>query len=78
MRIIPVRNLVVVITIRKVIRRGRARWRGHWSIHAGQASHRTDTVAEGDTHLFASEENAYLFAGTEGVAMAKEIMPVAG
>jgi hypothetical protein len=72
-RIIPVDNLVVTVTARKIQKRGNTRWRGHWSVYPERDHHPETAMAEGDTDLYVSEENAYLFAGTEGVAIAKDI-----
>lgn len=73
MRVIPVDNFVVTVTAEKVERHGMAHWRGHWSIYPGEQRQGQIAVAEGETDLHASEENAYLFAGTDGVATAKDI-----
>jgi hypothetical protein len=73
MRVIPVDNFVVTVTAEKVERHGRAHWRGRWSIYPGEAYQGRIALAEGETELHASEENAYLFAGTDGVATAKDI-----
>ncbi|MBE1161807.1 hypothetical protein [Dyella acidiphila] len=73
MRVIPVQDLVVEITAEKVALSEGDRWRGHWSVHPGQQFREQSAVAEGDTDLQVTEENAYLFAGTQGVAMAKDI-----
>lgn len=73
MRVIPVENLVVEVTVEQLERHGETRWRGHWSIHPSQAYRQREAVAEGDTdEVYTTEEHAYLFAGTAGVA-AKEI-----
>jgi hypothetical protein len=73
MRVIPVEHFVVTVTAEKVERHGMAHWRGHWSIYPGEEYQGRMALARGETDLHASEENAYLFAGTEGVATAKEI-----
>ncbi|GLQ51934.1 hypothetical protein ACFFJT_14355 [Dyella flava] len=73
MRIIPVANLLVEITTAQFREGDDARWRGHWSVHPGPGDLQQTAVAEGDTDLYTSEEHAYLFASTEGVAIAKDI-----
>jgi hypothetical protein len=75
MRTIPVEDLVVIVTAKEVRRRGTAHWRGHWSIHPHELVQQADApaLAQGDTELYLSEENAYLFAGAEGVAVAREL-----
>lgn len=73
MRVIPVGNFVVTVTAEQIERHGRAHWRGRWSIYPGREFQGRIAVAEGETDLHASEENAYLFAGTQGVATAKDI-----
>jgi hypothetical protein len=77
MRVIPVENFVVTVTAEKVERHGRTHWRGHWSIYPGEEYHGRMALAQGETELHASEENAYLFAGTDGVATAKDIAAAA-
>jgi hypothetical protein len=81
MRSIPVRDLVVIVTVESVRGRGALRWRGHWSAYPlggldpaplGQA------LAEGDSDLYLSKDNAYLFAGAEGVAVAEELVASRG
>jgi hypothetical protein len=74
MRVIPVENLVVEVTAEQVQQRGDTRWRGHWLVRPGQMYRQNDAVAEGDTDLYVTEEHAYLFASTEGVATAKDIV----
>jgi hypothetical protein len=71
MRVIPVKNFVVTVTVKPIRGRGSTHWRGHWSVCRGQGDRPGSAMAEGDTDVCVSEENAYLFAGTEGVAIAK-------
>ncbi|GLQ99172.1 hypothetical protein [Dyella mobilis] len=76
MRSIPVNDLWVTVTAVAIRGCGAARWRGQWSVYLRREAVQgivAPPLARGETDLYAREENAYLFAGAEGVEAARKM-----